>query len=257
MSILVVELLDCGIVFGADRNVTFIPCCGPKYQQTEDKIFRWPREDVLLGYVGAARIGGQPIGAWLEQRRSEFASLPRLVDIAGKLRQQVEDQRRLDEGDREPEGLIIHLGGFESSPDGFLPQLWHVANVNGLGLFDYLGFKKEFYAVDAFSGDMTKAGIAFREIRTFLHVKAKQLDPFWYHQGFDYPTFNVLEKAIKTAFTSLCMSHPNFDWPTSLPDWESQVRFAILMYGSYFKAYRDSQSQYVGSCDVLSIPWPK
>jgi hypothetical protein len=257
MSILVVELLDCGIVFGADQNVTFKPESGAAHQETEEKVFRWPREDVLLGFVGAARIGNQPIGTWLEQRRSDYARLLKLSDMASMLRQQVEDQRRIDEGDKKAEGLIIHLGGFEPSSYGFLPQIWHVTNVLRPGLYNYLGFKKEFSHFDAFSEEMAKAKIDPSELRTLLSVKAKQLDPLWFHQGFDYPTFNVLEKAIRTAFASLCMNHPDFSWPRTLSEWESQVRFSILMYGSFFKAYHDDHSQFVGGCSALSIPWPE
>ena len=66
MSILLVEVVPQGLVFGADRNVTFT-----KQRMTESgnitieihgqnqrsKVLRWPNRKALVGYVGAAEIG--------------------------------------------------------------------------------------------------------------------------------------------------------------------------------------------------------
>lgn len=256
MSILITELLDCGIVFGADRNVTIKDTRGD-YQEQESKVFNWPRDDVIFGYVGVARLGGKPIREWLNEQLPSYSNITQLSKIADRLRYQIEEQRLADNSDNEPQALIIHLGGFEYSENGYIPQIWHIANVKNIGLYDYLEFSREFYAEDGFSEEMRKREITDSEIRDYLCVKAKQLDPFWFHQGYDYFAFNVLESSIKIAFKNLCLSHPDFTWPRTIIDWENQVRFSVLMYGAYFQAYRAEDQQYVGGgCEVVSIPWP-
>lgn len=255
MSVLVVELLDCGIIFGADRYFTHHES-GRSFQRPGEKIFKWPREDILFGFAGVAEIGGLPIQAWLEDRRSEYASISGLSAIAMHLRDEVEKQRRIDEGDRDPEGLIIHLGGFEETLVGPLPQVWHVQNVQELGgTHGYKRFQKEFRAFDAFANET--AAIPKEHIRAFLRAKANGFDPFWFHQGIDYFAFNALDLATKAALNYLSKGHPGYSHPRTLDEWKKRVAFSILMYGAYFQAYRDEGEQYVGGgVDVLSLPWP-
>ena len=96
------------------------------------------------------------------------------------------------------------------------------------------------------------------EIRRYLKVLAKQFRPFWFHQGLDLFTFNVLQGAVKSAFRLLCEQHPNHDIPITLHEWEKHVRMQVLMYGAYFEAFRSEGEQFVGGgVDVVSTPWPE
>jgi len=256
VSILIVELLDCGIVFGADQNVDIPNQDDPN---KEIKIFKWPREDVLFGYVGVARLGGLDIKKWLDSQLSQFTNRMRLSEIAEHLRDQIEKQYLEDNYSTNPP-LIVHLGGYEYSEWGYIPQIWHIANVKRLGRFNYLEFTREFYCVDGFAVEMRKREVSDLEIQDYLCVLAKQFNPFWFHQGFDYMAFNILEQAVKQAYKGLCSVHPDSDFvlPRNIEDWEKQVRFSILMYGAYFQAYKPRNEQYVGGeADTLAIPWPK
>ena len=70
MSILVVEVVSEGLIFAADRNITVTMPDGATTQpEGRPKVVPWPRQDVLLGYVGAASLNGQPVPDWLEDRR--------------------------------------------------------------------------------------------------------------------------------------------------------------------------------------------
>jgi hypothetical protein len=89
-------------------------------------------------------------------------------------------------------------------------------------------------------------------------VNAKQFKPFWFHQGIDLFTFNVLEESIKSSFRLLCEKHPHHDIPTTLEEWSKHVRMQVLMYAAYYEAFKSSDQQYVGGgADVMSLPWPE
>jgi len=127
-----------------------------------------------------------------------------------------------------------------------------------MGRFGYLDIGHEFRCTEVFrSNDLVK-DIDASEIRRSLKVLAKQFQPFWFHQGLDLLTFNVLQGAVKSAFGLLCQQHPNHDIPITLHEWEKHVRMQVLMYGAYFEAFRSEGEQFVGGgADVVSTPWPE
>ena len=86
--------------------------------------------------------------------------------------------------------------------------------------------------------------------------KENNLEPFWFHQGFDLLTFNVLHASLKLAFKSLIQDHPKHKLPKTLDEWEKHAKMQILMYGSYFESFHQSDELYVGGgADILSIEW--
>ncbi len=72
MSIMVVQLANTGILFGADRNITSqvtlqngstaIVLTG---QSQSPKVLKWPNQEVIVGYVGQAELAGIPTDQWL------------------------------------------------------------------------------------------------------------------------------------------------------------------------------------------------
>lgn len=257
MSILVVEVLSEGLIFGADRNITHTYPNGSKAQESEQpKVLKWPNENYLFGFVGAAQISGMPIHEWLVTLTQEFESKTSLEDIVNELKNKVQIQRNKDEGNNPARPLIIHIGGFEQKDGYWIPQVWYIRNVYKLGLFGYLDFRKEFDCADAFNEEFKN--IHPSEIRKVLKVNAKQFKPFWFHQGIDLLTFNVLEESIKSSFRLLCEKHPDHDIPTTLEEWSKHVQMQVLMYGAYYEAFHSSEQQYVGGgADVMSLPWPE
>jgi hypothetical protein len=73
MSILVVQLVREGLLFGADRNITTTVRLGTGPQGTviasgqapRPKVLKWPNRPVVVGYVGRARIAGRYTDEWL------------------------------------------------------------------------------------------------------------------------------------------------------------------------------------------------
>jgi len=257
MSILVVEILSEGLIFGADRNITSTFPNGSTSQKCKQpKVLRWPDENHLFGFVGAAKMGGKPMHEWLDSLPKEFKTKSSLKDLANHLNIKVQEQRSKDDKDGTPQPLIIHVGGFEKKDGYWIPQVWHIRNVYKLGQFGYLDFRKEFYCDDQFAEHFK--GVHSSEMRKVLKVKAKQLQPFWFHQGIDLFAFNVLQDAIKSSFKLLCENHPDHDIPRTLDEWEKHVRMQVLMYGAYYEAFHKEGQRYVGGgVDIVSIPWPQ
>ena len=95
MSVLVVQVLPQGILFGADRNLTygdFTPTLGQRA-----KVLKWQNGRAAVGYVGVATIGGRPADEWLFDFVGRSLTFPSLDSLAETLRAEVEEQRHKDE----------------------------------------------------------------------------------------------------------------------------------------------------------------
>ena len=258
MSILVVEIVSEGMIFGADRNITMNTIGGHTTQVApQRKVMRWPNEHTLFGFVGAATINGQPIEHWLHSIQSEFANISSLEEIAQELRTRIETQRSADEGSNPAQGMIVHVAGFEKQDGIWLPHVWHVTNTPGIGLYGYLDFNKNYTCIEhMYLGEPLK-GIHASELQRYLGVRAKQFSPFWFHQGLDLFTFNILQSSIKSSFKLLCEQHPDHKIPNSLEEWSKHVKMQVLMYGAYYEAFRPVEQRYVGGgADIEYLPWP-
>ncbi|OHB74522.1 MAG: hypothetical protein A2Z25_05755 [Planctomycetes bacterium RBG_16_55_9] len=258
MSILVIEVLHEGLIFGADRNITTEYGDGTTTQERQSsKVLKWPHNKCLFGFVGAAQMGNLPMIDWLGTIKDDFRDMDSVKAIAHELHKKVQMQRNKDDAHKSPEALIIHIGGFEKKDVLWVPTVWSIRNTHRIGRFDYLDIRHEFCCTEVFwTNDLIK-DVDASEIRRFLKVLAKQFKPFWFHQGLDLFTFNVLERAIKSAFRLLCEQHPNHDIPTTLHQWEKHVRMQVLMYGAYFEAFRSKGEQFVGGgSDIVSTLWP-
>lgn len=262
MSILVVEVVPEGILFGADRNITETrhrgssPTVEIHGQNQRPKVIRWPRNLALLGYVGAGELGGQPTDDWLYDFIGDHPRFSSLDALAEDLRAKVEAQRLIDDEGQEPEALIIHLGGFEERGGTQVPVVWYVRNAFDLGPEGYQTTRSTFEASDEFRRHFQD--VAPVDIREALAEKARNYEPFWFHQGLDLHTFNTLKAYVGAAFRLLCETHPDHSIPTELDDWKQQVRMSVLIYGAYFEAYGGVSERYVGGgADVVPIPWPR
>jgi hypothetical protein len=282
MSILLVEVLPQGIIFGADRNVTdtetridvekeeSIDEGGNtqtlinNYTWTEiyhiqsqrPKVLRWPKRKALIGYVGVAAISGIPTDEWLFEFMGDHFSFSNLEELSESLRASVEKRRQIDEGNNPPKGLIIHLGGFELREGIQVPIIRFIRNVDS----DGKNPRKEFENTEEFWGEFTKRypDANPRNIKAKIDLLASEYNPWWFHQGFDLGTFNHLELFLKAAFRDLCKHHPDHTLPKTLFEWERQIRMSILTYGAYFQAFKGPSEQFVGGgADIVSLEWPE
>ena len=101
MSILVVEVLSQGMIFGADRNITTEYGNGTTRQdEKRSKVIKWPTNEFLFGSVGVATVGGLPINEWLLAQKDAFEAIGSLEGVAQELHKRVQGQRAEDEGSR-------------------------------------------------------------------------------------------------------------------------------------------------------------
>ncbi|TKJ37575.1 hypothetical protein CEE37_13755 [candidate division LCP-89 bacterium B3_LCP] len=254
MSILLVEVVSGGIIFGADRNITVKNGTEPPTQRT--KVLKWPNENTLFGFVGATAIDNMPINEWLETIRDEFNRYSELHKIAKNLAKKIQPLREEMEGNYPARPLIVHLGGFIREHNHWKPSIWHISNAHKMGRYRYLSIKKQFGCNDAFKNKFSNEDVS--EIRDILRIKEKNFDPLWFHQGIDLFTFNVLEESIRSAFKSLCEQHPNHDIPKTIEEWAKYVKMKILMYSAYYQAFKPANERSVGGePDVEFLQWPE
>lgn len=274
MSILLVNLVPQGIIFGADRNIhsedrgtpEFIDGAdGKSYyeilhrhysQAPRPKVLRWPKNKALVGYAGEAQIKGVPTDEWLYDFIGDHLEFKSFETLAESLRQSIEAQRRIDEGNEKANPIIIHLAGFEEREGIQVPAVWVIRNDhNPPHLTD---IRKEFLKFDCL-WEKNLWNMTPQTIRGDLSVYANKFNPFWFHQGIDLGIFNLFDAFLKAAIGYLHQAGSlKPERPQSLEDWERQMRMSILVYGAYFQAYQKPYEQYVGGgVDTVSIPWPE
>ena len=261
MSILVVQVLPQGMIFGADRNITHrveVPSpAGRKIyiigQSQRPKVLKWPNQRAVVGYVGAAEMGGLPTDEWLYKFIGQHFDFAMFEDLAEDLRAEIEQQRRTDKDDNAAGPFVVHLGGFEEQEGQQVPVVWHIRNASASA--GYQDASEAFQVSEAFWEFFPNISPA--EIKSHLDNLAKNHDPFWFHQGFDLGTFNTLEAFLKGAFKLLCEKHRDHKLPQSLADWERHLKMSILTYGAYFQAFKGPGEQFVGGgVDTVRLDWP-
>jgi hypothetical protein len=261
VSILVVQLVPEGLLFGADRNVTVEVPQGSVVasgQSPRPKVHRWPNREVVIGYVGRAEIAGQPTDEWLysfigHNVHRDLEELPH--ELNGALVRDLGSRV----GDSE---LVIHLGGFVADRGQWKPQVWYIRNTRGM---DELGRPLEIVGEFDVSEELEQPQYPFHgktgsEMRDVARARAEAWNPFWFHQGRDLGTFNTLDAVLRFGMRALVETHPGrpHRFPDTLSEWSKHLKMAILGYGAYFAAFYEPFKQYVGGgADVVSAGWPR
>lgn len=223
MSILVVQVLPQGIISGADRNITVTRVASDSSgrsvtvvlgQSQRPKVLRWPNKKALIGYVGAAEIGGIPSDEWLYEYIGNHLEFPSFKTLARDITKTVQKQRPPDEGRSDPEALLLHLAGFEERDAQQVPVVWYIRNPHGMKDGYYTDIRKEFLCSEEFWKYFPN--ISPSQIRDCLNQLALKNQPFWFHQGLDLGTFNTLGRFLRGAFALLCQAHPAHSFPQTL-----------------------------------------
>ncbi len=258
MSILVVQLVPEGLLFGADRNVTTTVQQGTVIasgQAPRPKVLKWPNRQVVVGYVGRAEVAGEHTDEWLYDfiGRNLDTDLPQL---AYELKSKLEFDLR---GQIDAEPMLLHLGGFVEDAGQWKPQVWYIRNMRAMDAFGYTDIAAEFDVSEEIDSPPYFPGKTGDEIRAQVDQLAHAWRPFWFHQGYDLGTFNTLDQVLRDGMRAIVQSHPAqpHRFPDSLQEWSKHLRMAILAYGAYFGAFYEPFEQYVGGgADVAWAAWP-
>lgn len=259
MSILVVRLVREGLLFAADRNITQTLPTRNGYvlrgQTQRSKLHKWPNRDAIIGYVGEARIDGEPTDEWLYSfigRNITFADFATVSDTLGQ------ELQTLMAAGRVGTPLIIHLGGFELDQGEWTPRIWFIHNTAGL---DASGPLPGTHFV--WSDEIPQPGyfpnMTGNQIRADPRVVSQAGELFSFRQGADLAAFNAIDTALRVAMEAIIQHHPLqiHPFPTDLAEWSKHLRMAVLGYSAYFGAFYASFDQQVGGgADVVSVRWP-
>jgi hypothetical protein len=259
MSILIVQLVREGLLLGADRNVTTTVTQGTMIasgQAPRPKVLKWPNRQVVVGYVGRAQIGEEHTDEWLYDFIGRNLDTD-LSQLAYELKSKLEFDLR---GEVDEEPMILHLAGFAKADGQWKPQVWFVRNPRGLDeLGRYINIANEFDVSEEIDQPTYFQGRTGDDIRTQVEGMAQDWNPFWFHQGYDLGTFNMLDQVLRAAMRAVVETHPGkpHPFPTTLPEWSKHLKMAILAYGAYFAAFHEPFQQYVGGgADVVWAAWP-
>lgn len=261
MSILVTHLVPQGLIFAADRNITTsisVPPVTYTGQMQRPKVLKWPNADVIVVYVGAGAIDGQPTDAWLYDFIGRNVCFADLDALAKSLTDDL--NTALANGQLDPQdSLILHLGGFEDVNGEWTPRIWFIHDTAGLrNDGSYIPGSKF-----TRSEEIAKPGYFGNDSGNRIHARVKAAVAsgglFSFRQGYDLASFNPIDEALRAAMFAITRAHPNqpHPIPASLDEWEKHVKLAVLGYGAYFSAFYMPFQQYVGGgADVISVPWP-
>ncbi len=254
-----------GILFATDRNVTVqLPGATASRvgQSQRPKVLKWPNREVIIGFSGVAWLEDQPMDLWLYDfigRHLDEAEP--LADLAAELKNRLEFAFRRRDAE-EPGGLILHLGGFVEKDGEWVPQVWFVRNPHGLDeAGSYINVTNDFDASEELLTPGRFAAMSGNEIRDGVRAMADRGEPFWFHQGYDLGTFNILDAATRSGMRIIIDAHKKA-WrahrpPASLDEWARHLKMSVLVYGAYFEAFYAPYEQYVGGgADVVWAAWP-
>jgi hypothetical protein len=249
------------MIFAADRNITTsisLPPVRYEGQIQRPKVLKWPNADVIVVYVGAGAIGGQPTDEWLYAfigRNLHFADLDGLSKALTDDLNAALASGALDTKD----SLILHLGGFEEVTGEWTPRIWFIHDTAGLRQDGSYIPGSTFTRSEEISQPVYFGTDNGNQIHAKVTAAVAAGGLFSFRQGFHLASFNPIDEALRAAMFAITRTHPNqpHPIPTTLHEWEKHVKLAVLGYGAYFSAFYLPFQQYVGGgADVVSVPWP-
>jgi len=257
MSIFVVYVTAAGLVFGADRNITSWKRLWDgkeewvvSGQSQRPKVLRWPDRELLIGYVGEARVRGDLTDKWLYSFIGRNLDGRPIGDIALRLRDELEAAFP----DRPfPGHLVIHLGGFQKADQLWLPEVHFVHNTTGLSDDGFYQVGDHFTSSEELSRDIYLGKVPRDEWRAAL-----KKTPFSFRHGTDLAAFNTIDSKLHEAMDLLIAGHPRkvHPLPENLEEWSKHMVFRIQAYAAYFVAFYPPFQQLVGGrADYLTAEW--
>ncbi|MGZ4287334.1 MAG: hypothetical protein ACXVHB_23970 [Solirubrobacteraceae bacterium] len=182
MSIMAVRVVGEGILFATDRNITTeLPGASPPSigQSQRPKVLKWPNREVIVGFVGLARIDDRPTDLWLYTFIGEHLDVGEAVgDLAIALKDHLDATFR-HRDPRKAEGLTLHLGGFAWKDGEWVPEVWFIRNSHGMDEAGrYINVTNEFDVSEELSTPGRFIGMTGNEIREHVRAMADRGDPF-------------------------------------------------------------------------------
>ena len=252
-------MLPQGLIFAADRNITEIDSSTkqPVGQREAAKI-ALVKKKFLVGYVGAARLGGRDSLEYLVDVIESHEPGKDLDQVAFAVHDEIQEQRRQDDNGRKdgPSEQIISLAGFKQRDSETVPEVYYISNCWTLDRGEYKQVTADFGCSDEVRIKFDEAKIPPTGIRECLDNMAKRNNPFGFQHSVGLEDFVIVDGLIK-ASRDILAKRNNLPHPANLEQWTSQARMSVLVYSAFWQRFYPSNQQLVGGgTDVLSLPWP-
>ena len=152
MTLLLTEMTDKGVIFAADRNLTWLDTRSGKLQglaYRRKKIMGIEYLSAAIGYFGNAHVGRKKtlMDEWLESFILENSSSGTLERFANCLKDRLEATLTQAQKQRM---LGFHLAGYTEQEGVRLPTFWYVSNIQGMRGPFYVGVNDGFAVSEDF-----------------------------------------------------------------------------------------------------------
>jgi hypothetical protein len=269
MSILLSAYYPEGIVYVADKNITFTVNTlngTRKYvEPTGTKVLSWPNNKAIIGYVGLGSLAGLTLEEYL---RTFIAGTRDFTDIdllANQLRDQIQVDFSEDFATKEVDDkqLIFHLGGFTKKDNVTVPVLYHIWNYTGIvdpKTGEYPPGERIFKLTEDIERTFKKWPNPEdypQKIRINLQNMVDDNRYLWFNNGYNLGAFNLFKDIVWQALCYL----QNTPFAFEISGINSRVAFcrmAVELFSSYFTYYKFPEDRIVGGgSEAVYIPWPE
>ena len=255
MTLLLTEITDKGIVFAADRNLSWfdeatnqiggLACQRKKILGLEDL-------SAAIGYFGNAHVGRSKalMDEWLETFIRGSSECESLEELAFRLGDSIETDLTVEQKRR---GLGFHLAGYVEQEDHTLPTFWHVSNIRGMEGPLYVGIRDTFRVSEHFlqrDVKFVKPGLLHEYLRTHgaQVYRNGTLAPYVIVAGHIYSLFRTIW-ALRQEWAL-----DEFQPPSTLGEHASLARFHIELTTRIYELFSKSEARPIGGgVDVITI----
>ncbi len=255
MTLLLTEMTDTGVVFAADRNLSWIDPETGKVRGLacrRKKILGIEHLTGAIGYFGNSHVGRDKMlmDEWLEGFIRDNTDCESLEQFAHRLKADLENQLTPNQKGRM---LGFHLAGYAEHEGLSLPTFWFVRNIKGLRGIFYDGTSETF----AISEDFLQRDVSFVKLE-FLHKYLQTHGSRVYHNGTLAPYVAVAEHVYSLFRTIWALREEwkleGFRAPSSLEEHAALARFQIQLTASIYELFSKEETAPIGGgVDVITI----
>ena len=255
MTLLLTEMTDKGVIFAADRNLSWFDTRSGKIKglaYRRKKILGIEHLAAAIGYFGNAHVGRDKIlmDEWLEGFIRDNFDCETLEQFAYRLKDGLEANLTHEQKQRM---LGLHLAGYTEQEGLKLPTFWFVRNIQGMRGPFYVGVNEEFTV----SEDFLQRDVRF--VRpNLLHEYLRTHGGRVYRNGTLAP-YVAIAGHIYSLFRTIWALREEWDLeefqpPSTLEEYAALSRFHIELTARIYELFSKTETPPIGGgVDVITI----
>lgn len=255
MTLLLTEITDKGIVFAADRNLSWFDQASGKIgglAHRRKKILGIESLSAAIGYFGNAHVGREKtlMDDWLEGFITSHSDCTSLEQLAHRLKIALETSLTPEQKTRM---LGLHLAGYTERETLRLPTFWFVTNICGMRGPFYEGVRETF----SVSEDFLERDVRFVKpnlLGEYLQSHGARI----YRNGTLAPYVAIAGHIHSLFRTIWALRHEwdlkEFQPPADLDEYAVLSRFHIELTARIYDLFSKSKARPIGGgVDVITI----